>query len=379
VSSPAGPYAWVATCARGLEEIVDSELRALDLEPGPRDPGGVPFGGDFAAGLRANWRLRAANRVLLHLAAWPAPTDDLLYQGARRLVADSRWSDLFHPARTLAVAATSSRSAIRDTRWIALKVKDGIVDGQRERHGRRSDVARSHPNLGLRLRLHDDRATLLLDTSGEPLDRRGYRLETTAAPVREQIAAAALLACGWNGVGPVVDFMCGSGTLLAEAGAIALGLPPNRLRARWGFESLPFFEAGLWARVVGAPLAAPDPGVRLFGVDREPQAVAAARRNLEAAGLHAQSRIELGEADAFAPPEPPGLVAVNPPYGERLGADGEAWRSLGDLLKRRYAGWRAVVLAGGEGLGKELGLRPARRIPFRNGPLDARILVLELW
>jgi len=377
--------------------------------------------------MRANWRLRTANRVLLELASWPAPDDDALYQGARRLLAPaqppplseqsfpfnesfslssssssstttssslspSRSSsflpapspslslvELLDPGRTFSIVATSSRSRIRDTRWVGLKVKDGIVDAQRERYGRRATIDRANPDLALRVRLFEDRATLLLDTSGEPLDRRGYRVESTAAPLREQLAAAAVLASGWDGRGPVVDPMCGSGTLLAEAGAIAGGLAPNRLRARWGFEKLPGFDTALFARVRAEPFAAPDPGGALLGVDRDPSAIAAARANLSAAGLSLHAVLGVGDAFDFEPPPGPGLVAVNPPYGDRLAEDPEQWRRLGDLLKRRYRGWRAVVVAGDAALGRELGLRPERRIPFWNGPLEARLLVLALY
>jgi 23S rRNA G2445 N2-methylase RlmL len=389
---------WVATCARGLEEILRDELRASGFAP-PEDPdpgaregdgrprraavGGVEFRGDLAAGVRANWRLRTANRILLELASWPAPDDAALYAGARGLLSSAsppELAGLLDPARTFAVAATSSRSAVRDTRWIALRVKDGLVDAQRERFGRRASVARDSPDLALRLRLLDDRATLLLDSSGEPLDRRGYRVATTAAPLREQLAAAAILASGWDGRGPVVDPMCGSGTLLAEAGAISAGLAPNRLRSRWAFERLPGYAGDLLERARSEPFVAPDPGAPLLGADLDPEAVAAARLNLRAAGLEARARLVAGDGFELSPPEGPGLIAVNPPHGGRLaGAEPAAWRRLGDLLKQRYRGWRAVVVAGDPELGKQLGLRPVRRIPVWNGPLEARIVVLDLY
>jgi len=245
------PARWIATCARGLEEVLEAELRTLDLDPSGRETGGVAFGGPPSAAMRANWRLRSANRVLLELASWPAADDDSLYRGACALVRPTAGEALspgalLDPERSFAIQATASRSRIHDTRWAALKVKDGIVDAQRERYGRRASVDRETPDLPLRLRLYRDRATLLLDTSGEPLDHRGYRVETTAAPVREQLAAAALLASGWSGRGPVVDPMCGSGTFLAEAGAIALGWAPNRLRKSWPLLRLPGFDAADW-------------------------------------------------------------------------------------------------------------------------------------
>jgi putative N6-adenine-specific DNA methylase len=383
---------WIATCGRGLEELLEAELHALGVESRLRETGGVAFDGTFADGLRANWRLRTANRVLVELATWPAADNDQLYAGARVLVekapeaylkrdggATLPLAELFSPDRTFSIQATSSHSQIRDTRWIAMKVKDGIVDAQRERFNARSDIERSSPDVALRLRLYRDRATLLLDTSGEPLDRRGYRVSSTAAPLREQLAAAALLASGWNGRGPVVDLMCGSGTFLAEAGAIALGLAPNRLRNLWAFERLPGFDRELWRAIREEQIPAPDATLKMTGVDIAREAIVASQRNLAAAGLLAQTDLVLGDAFDFEPPEGPGLVVANPPHGERLPDSPELWRALGDTLKKKYRGWKAVIFAGGETQGKLLGLKTTRRFPVWNGPLEARVLMLDLW
>jgi 23S rRNA (guanine2445-N2)-methyltransferase len=220
---------------------------------------------------------------------------------------------------------------------------------------------------------------LLLDTSGESLDHRGYRLTTTTAPMRENLAAACVLAAGWSGRGPVVDPMCGSGTLLAEAAAIALGLAPGRLRRRWAFERLPGFDSRAWENVRNEPRGSHSRGLRLIGIDCSEVAIAAARANLERAGLAEYSELEVGDGYDFVPPEEPGLLVVNPAYGERLTENRVQWPRLGDLMKQRYKGWKAVVLAGGEGLGKHIGLKPSRRIPVRNGPLDARILPFDLY
>jgi putative N6-adenine-specific DNA methylase len=376
----------VATCALGLEEPLDAELAALRVEERARTRAAVGFRGGWPEVWRANLRLRTANRVLVELASWPARDGDELLAGARHLVRSGAplaggldAAALFDPGRSFAIEATASRSAVRDARWAALKTKDGIVDGQRDRFGRRASVAPRDPDLALRLRLHADRATLLLDTSGAPLDQRGYRVATTLAPVRETLAAACVLVSGWDGRGPVVDPMCGSGTLLVEAAWLALGRPPGWLRPSWAFERLPGFEARAFAAVRAETLPAPGPEVRLVGNDRSAEALRAARANLERAGVLDRARLRRGEADALEPPAGPGLLVVNPPYGERAAAASGQWRALGDLLKRRYAGWRAVVLAGGEGLGKEIGLRPRRRWPVMNGPLQARLLVFELY
>jgi putative N6-adenine-specific DNA methylase len=382
------PLALVATCVLGLEEILEAELHGLGARDVERQRGAVSFTGDWRDCWRANWRLRTANRVLVELASWEARDGGEIAAGARSLISGRMGprlrrggldaASLFHPDRSFAIQATSTASEVRDTRWAALSLKDGLVDGQRDRWGRRSDVDRKKPDLHLRLRLHRDIATLLLDTSGEPLDRRGYRAVSAAAPVREQIAAACVLASGWDGRGPVVDPMCGSGTLLIEAAWFALGWPPGRLRRHWAFERLPGYDAEAFTALLQEPLLVPGPNVRVQGNDVSAEALAAARANLERANLLDRAALTRGDAFTFDPPEGLGLVLVNPPHGERLQTDADRWRALGDLLKQRFKGWKAAVLAG-EDRGKSIGLRPSRRIPVMNGPIEGRILVFDLY
>lgn len=383
----------VATCALGLEDLLADELTALGVAGVERQRGAVTFRGGWPDVWRANWRLRTANRVLVEMASWPGATSEELAAGAEELAQDRarRWeglavADLFHPDSTFVIRATSSQSQLRDVRWVGLKVKDGLVDGQRRRWGRRASVERRDPDLYLRVWLFRDRAMLLLDTSGEPLDRRGYRLEVVAAPLRENLAAACILASGWDGRGPVVDPMCGAGTLLAEAAFIALGQPPGALRRGWAFERLPGFDAAAFAAIRREPLAAPGPDVELYGIDHSLTALAAAYGNLERAGLAERTTLLEQDAFEFVPPptgdgsgRPSGLVAINPPYGERMAEDPAQWQRLGDLLKQRYSGWRAVVIAGDSGRGKWIGLKPRLRLPVRNGPIEARILVFDLY
>lgn len=380
-----GPLEIVATCALGLEELLAAELAGLGIE-GARQRGAVLYRGGWDEVYRSNWRLRTANRVLVALDRWPAADGDALAAGARALVESPRrsWAglsseSLFQPHRTLALRATSSSSQIRDVRWVALRVKDGLVDAQRALHGKRSSVDRRDPDLPLRVWLRDDRATLLLDTSGEPLDRRGYRLDGGEAPVREPIAAACVLASGWEGAGVVVDPMCGSGTLLAEAAGIALGRAAGEHRAGWAFERFPGFDGERFQAIRREPRTVLNRDLRLVGVDRSRAALAAARANLGRAGLLDRVQLVEGDGLAFDPPPGPGLLLVNPPYDERVRAEPEQWRRLGDLFKQRYAGWRVAVLAGDRDRGKHIGLRPSFRLPVRNGPLDARILGFTIY
>jgi putative N6-adenine-specific DNA methylase len=394
----------VATCALGLEDLLAREADGLlgraaaaagstigATAGAASEPlrGAVATSGSWRDVWRLGLWLRTANRVLVELGSFDAGDEDLLYSGVRKIVAHDRAWDgvttagLFDPSASLAVRATCAESRLRDARYVALRAKDAIVDAQRARTGRRSQVSREDPDLPLRLWLEHDRASLLLDTSGVPLDRRGYRPAGVVAPVREQIAAACVLASGWDGRGPVVDPMCGSGTLLVEAGWIALRRAPGGLRRRWQFERFPGFDAGVFARMRDEARAGelPVSGLELHGRDVDPAAIAGARRALQAADLaQAAGSIVVGDGlEMPRPAGPPGLVVVNPPWGGRLGTDHDLWRKLGDLLKQRFAGYRAVVLAGDPAHAKQVGLRPARRVAVRNGPLDARILVYELY
>ena len=382
---PAIDLELVATCAAGLEGLLKAELELLGCRRVEAVRGAATFRGGWADVMRCNWRLRTANRVLVKLAAWAAPDGDALAAGAGAVVASSRdWAglgsaELFHPSFPLAVRGTSRDSEVRDTRWIALKVKDGVVDAQRARWGRRASVDRHDPDLPLRVLLVSNRATLLLDTSGQPLDRRGYRLDRHVAPLRENLAAACILASRWDGRGPVVDPMCGAGTLLAEAAGYALGRAAGVGRESWAFERLANFDREAFGRVRAEPIPAPGPDVKLYGIDHSSAALAAARANLDRAGLLDRAHLERRDGFAWRPPTEPGLVVVNPPYGERLADAPEQWRELGDLLKNSYRGWKAVVIAGDPGKGKHIGLRPAFRLPVRNGPIEARILGFDLY
>ncbi|HZF13267.1 MAG TPA: RNA methyltransferase [Thermoanaerobaculia bacterium] len=391
---PLSPLHLVATCGLGLEEILDAELAALGVAERETQRGAVTFQGSWEDCWRANWRLRTANRVLAELGSFPAVDGPSLAAGARALVSGrsgrggqpspSRGGlepgTLLHPDRSFAIRATVGDSAVRDARWAALSVKDGLVDGQRDRWGRRSNVDRDDPDLHLRLRLQGGQATLLVDTSGEPLDHRGYREMSTAAPVREPLAAACVLASGWDGQGPVVDPMCGSGTLLVEAAWVAIGRAPGSLRQRWAFERLPGFDSAAFDRLRREPLPPPGRSVHLYGNDLAPAALRGAHANLDRAGLSGRATLTRGDFRAQkAPAGGPGLVLVNPPYGERVQEEEDQWRALGDLLKQQFKGWRAAVLAGGASRGKGIGLRPRRRIPVWNGPIEARILLFDLF
>lgn len=376
----------VATCGLGLEELLAEELRGLVRSRLFLERGAVRFEGSWEDCWRANLRLRTANRVLVELASWAAPSDEALARGIesfllgrkvrRGKVGEVDLVDLFAPSRSIAITASCSASTVTDSRWAALKIKDGICDAQRALFGERSEVHRESPDLPLRLRLHRERATLLLDSSGDPLDRRGYRRVSTDAPARETLAAACALAADrWDGHGPIVDPMCGSGTLLVEAAWIAKGRAPGWLRKSYSFERFPSFNAESWRAIRREFPPSPDPDVLIVGADIDAHAVRAANVNLEVAKLEDQSRVKRGRLSDWTPPPGVGLLLMNPPYGERISASDQLWRDMEELLRGRCAAWPAVILGGPEGRWRRMRMDPYRVLRVRNGPLDAEIVV----
>lgn len=401
----AQPVRYLALCARPTEALVAAELRKLpdvaDIEPGS---GVVSFSGPRAALYRANLLLRCASRVLVRLADFPCDGPDDLYRAARAVP----WEDYLSPSGTMAVSAHGLGPGIDNSMFAALRVKDAAADRFRERFGMRPDVDVERPALRINVQLYQGaeqapgyapgtrqtRCSLSIDSSEEPLYRRGYRQQAGDAPMKETLAAAILALTG-DPTGedgqprPVVDLCCGSGTLLIEAGLRATGRVLGR-RRRFGFMSWRDFDAALWQRLCdeAARTERPLPAEPfLFGSDIDGRALDHARRNAESAGLSRACRFHRADLRSAEPPRlppgsPPGIVVCNPPYGERLG-EAEAlvdlYRALGDTLKRRFQGYTAYVFTGNLALGRQIGLRPSQRHPLWNGNLEARLLRFDLY
>jgi len=369
---------YFATTAKGLEEVLAAELRAL--LPGTVTPaqGGVHFRGSRADGYRACLWLRTANRVLQPLASFPCDSVEQLYHGVR----DLPWEELLTPEMTLALDASVRDSTLTHSRNTALKGKDAIVDRLRDHYGRRPNIDPAAPDLPVNLHLHRNRCTVSLDLAGAGLHRRGYRLERTVAPLRETLAAGLILHSGWDGSSAFVDPMCGSGTLPLEAALIATRTAPGLARS-FAFQSWPGFDAHSWqilrdeAHRLRRPATAP-----ILGADRDPRALVAAHDN--SARLPCANAITWSRSNfaILTPPATAGTLLINPPYGERLKDEAELdalYKSIGDTLKQRWTGWTAWLLTGNLAAAKHIGLKATRRIPLWNGPLECRLLKYELY
>ena len=382
-----------ATGPRGTEELLAAELRGLGLAAVRRSHGGVGFAGTLGDAYRACLWSRVAGRVLLPLVEFPAADREELYRG----VAAVDWDDHVAPAATLAVDVTGTTAGLVDTRFAAQVAKDAVVDQVRTQHGRRPSVDLRTPDVRLNLHLERGRGTLSVDLAGESLHRRGYREpgRQVQAPLKENLAAAVLLAAGWprltKGGAALLDPLCGSGTLLVEGGLMAADAAPGLLRRTWGFSGWRGHDAAAWAelrreaderRAAGlARLVARQRGApRILGFDRDARAVELARQTLRRAGLQEVARVEHRELAELRLPLGPvaeaGLLAANPPYGERLDEPELAglYNLLGRTLRREFGGWRAAVLVADRRLGARLGLPHPHELALFNGPIRCTLL-----
>ena len=376
-TGPRGRRGHLAQCTRGLEQVLAAELRELGARRVEIVAGGALFEADAALACRATFWLRSAVRVLESVVRGEVDDFDQLYELASR----PRWESLVGVRRTFAVRASVTRGPFTDRHFAALRVKDALVDRVRRRRGSRPSVDRQGPDVPLRLVVRGRQAEIFRDLAGDSLHRRGYRPVQVRSPLPEAIAAGLLMLAEWDRSSPLLDPMCGSGTFVIEAAALAADRAPGFAR-RFAAERFPDADPRLWNRLrqEAADRLRRSLPFRLLGVDRHPGAVGIARRSAEAAGLGRLARFEIAEAGAFEPPFPPAIVVANPPWGERLG-EGEdlvaSWRALGTLL-RRCSGARAFVLSGAPELTRHLGLRSSHRWPVKVGPLDARWLRYEM-
>ncbi|HEX9092950.1 MAG TPA: bifunctional 23S rRNA (guanine(2069)-N(7))-methyltransferase RlmK/23S rRNA (guanine(2445)-N(2))-methyltransferase RlmL [Coriobacteriia bacterium] len=374
-----------ATCARGVEDVLAEELRAVGARSVRPARAGVGFRGDIRTAYAACLWSRTASRVLLALGQVPADTVEALYEGVHAMP----WEDHVSPDGTLAVDfASDANSAFRNTMFGAQKVKDAVVDRLRDRFGRRPSVDPVAPDVRVNVRVRSARATVSLDLAGDALHRRGYREPGVqgAAPLKESLAAAMLLLAGWPGIaeegGALVDPMCGSGTLLIEGAWIAGDVAPGLIRPRFGFTGWLGHAADVWDDLIADADERAEVGLAklppVSGSDSDRAAVELALANVARAGLRGRVRVETASMESVSPPAGAamGLVAVNPPYGERLGEAAKLdslYRSLGVHLRTAFLGWRCAVLSGDDALSSAVGLVPSATHRLYNGAIPVRL------
>jgi putative N6-adenine-specific DNA methylase len=362
-----------APCPRGLEPVLAEELAVLGAGEITAAEGGVGFSGALSVAYAANLHSRIASRVLWQVGSGRYRSEDDVYRAVNAL----DWAQLFDGALTIRVNVAAVRSPLNSLDFITLRIKDAVCDKFRSQTGVRPNVDTAQPDVRIHAFLETERFTLYLDTSGEPLFKRGARQIAGEAPLRENLAAGILKLSGWTPDLPLLDPMCGSGTFLIEALEIARGIPAGA-RRNFGFEKLRSFDEAEWSRIKAAAQArqAPNPSPAIFGSDLYGEALKLARVNLAAAGFADAVSLKQVNMLEVSAPGAEGVLVANPPYGVRIGEQDELasfYPQMGDVLKKKFAGWRAYLFTADMRLPKLIGLSPSKRTPLYNGALECRL------
>ncbi len=313
------------------------------------------------------------------IATFDAATPEALYDAIYAI----DWDRYMHVDGTLAVDGTTSGEEFTHSKYVGLKTKDAVVDKFRDLYGRRPNVELDRPDLRIDVRINGTECTVSIDTSGDSLHKRGYRSATNMAPLNEVLAAGMVLMTGWKGERPLVDPMCGSGTLLIEAAMIALKMAPGKFRDDFGFMRLPDYDRSLWERVQQEVKAAELPGLKvpIYGFDLQTSYTDLAIDNVTNAGLEDHIRIRREPMERLEAPAPDGMIIMNPPYGERMerGEIDSFYAMIGDRFKQEFQGYEAWVLSSNLSALKRVGLKPSVKIVLFNGPLECRFIRYELY
>jgi len=367
-----------APCPRGLEAILNADLEALGAQQVRSVEGGVHFSADWPLCYRANLESRIASRILWRVKETQYRTEQDIYQAAF----DLQWQRWFDVTHTIRVNTTAIRCPLKSLEFITLKVKDAVCDRFRAHCNERPSVDTLQPDVRIHVFIEDNKLMLYLDTSGDALFKRGVRSHTNIAPLRENLAAGILRLMKWQPGTPLLDPMCGSGTFLIEAAQMSLNIQPGIAR-RFAFEKLKNFDAAKWMQMREQAIAAQLPAkpLELYGSDLYGDALKAASRNLEEAGL--SECVELKQANILeiSAPADHGMLVANLPYGERMGELdelAELYPKLGDALKKKFGGWTAYLFTADKAILKMMRLSPSRRIPLFNGAIECRLLEYKI-
>jgi putative N6-adenine-specific DNA methylase len=371
-------HRFFAPCPRGLEQVLDQELRALGIPLTVTMAGGIRFDAPWATMYWVNLWSHVASRVLWEVGHRPYRTEDDVYRVAYELA----WPDWFTSSNTIKVRTTAHRCSLPSLDFLTLRIKDAICDKFVAATGKRPTVDTSNPDIRIDAFIDSDYITLYVDTSGEPLFKRGYRLKTVDAPLKENLAAGLLRLAGWTPDEVLMDPMCGTGTIALEAALMGRRIAPGLARD-FAFERFRVHEAKRWAHLREAAKLkqrkeSPEP---IYASDHDVAAIKTAQRLFQGAGVAIDIRLQQQEVLSLEPPAPKGVLLMNPPYGVRLGNFDELetfYPLVGDWLKRKFTGWRAYILTADHRLAKLIGLSPSRRIPLYNGALECRLYEFKM-
>lgn len=369
-----------ATTLAGLEQVLAAELEALDVEYIKVGTRAVTFSGNQRQMYEANVWCRTAIRILKPIRNFKAKDENDLYAQVQKI----KWSDYLSLDQTFAINAAVSHSTFEHSLFVSQLTKDAIVDQFRKITGQRPSVDTVRPDLRINLHMHENMVTISLDSSGDSLHRRGYRLQTNVAPLNEVLAAGLVALSGWDKKSTFIDPMCGSGTILVEAAMMAQNIAPGLYRRDpYGFESWKDFNKDLFEMTMttAEAKAKQQPQTKIVGYDIDADYVQAARNNVDNTGLEDVITVEKANFFETRSSAENGIIVMNPPYNERIISDdiNLLYKNIGDTLKNNYQGFDAFVFTGNLDAAKNIGLKAARRIPLFNGPIECRLLKYELY
>jgi putative N6-adenine-specific DNA methylase len=362
-----------APCPRGLEAFLAEELKACGASQVDIVHGGVQSTGDWAYAYRVNLESRIATRLLWKVGQTRYRSEEEIF----KLAYATTWAKWFDTINTIRINVTAIKSPLKSLNFTTLRIKDGLCDHFRTVKGGRPTVDTVAPDMRIHAFLTEDTCTLYLDTSGEPLYKRGFKRVKVEAPLKENLAAGILKISGWQPGQTFLDPMCGSGTFLVEAAQMALDIAPG-LERNFAFEKFRHFEPDIWQGLCQAARQRQRHGTDLpiFGADIDPTQLHAAQTNLEAAGLAEHVELMVCDVLDLEAPDASGVLVANPPYGVRLSSGEELYDwypRLGDALKHHFAGWNTYFITADLEMAKRVGLKASKRTPLMNGDLDCRV------
>lgn len=368
----------VATTLFGLEEILASEVEKIGGKNIEQLNRAVSFDGDKRMLYKANLCLRTAMRVLTPIKTVTVRNEHDLYKEIKKIT----WTKYMDVDMTFSIDATINSDHFNHSKYVALKSKDAIADRFREDLNKRPNVDIDNPDLKINIHIYRDQCTVSLDSSGDSLHKRGYKSSEHPAPLNEVLAAGLILLSGWDKKQPLIDPMCGSGTILTEAALYANNIAPGTFRKKFGFMSWKDFDEELWDDLVGEAITEEvEFGGKIYGFDLSRKYADIAEKNAEEIAM--EEFIEIKQCNFFdlRKPEEDGIIIVNPPYDERLkSSDIESfYKEMGDHLKQHFSGYDAWILSGNIDALKNLGLRTSRKIPLKNGPIDCKFHQYQLY
>lgn len=364
-------FEMVAKTFQGLEDVLRDELISLGAENVEMGRRMVSFEGDLAMMYKANLCCRTALRILKPIEKFTAHDPEELYDVVREI----EWDKYMGLKTTFSIDSTVNSDEFSHSKFVTYRVKDGIVDYFREKYGERPSVRVSGADMVLNVHIFENRVTISLDSSGEPLSKRGYRVEQTAAPINEVLAAGIIMKTGWRGDCNFADPMCGSGTFLIEAALIAANINPGIFRQQFAFEKWPDFDKELFEDIYNDDSQEREFAYKIYGGDIDAEAIAIARKNIKEAKVEDMIELEWKPLAEWTENAEPGVLVTNPPYGERLKPEDMAalYKNIGFTLKNYFQGWHAWIIGLNDEDFRNIGLKPTVKIPLLNGSLECSL------